>query len=286
MSIQAMMWVFDHSKAKGNARLVLLAIANHVSDDGEGWCYVSTILREANCSYAAYRRVTNELIEAGELARSVNDGAGLRSTRPDAKPNHWEFPHLTGRGAHSEHPVADRPARSARPAGRAKGASRALPSKEPLEEPLVELALDLPAVVDPVVTVWDTWRTLTGHHRAVLDDKRRRRIQRALKTFPLEDVLAAVQGWQHSPWHRGENPNRTVYDDIGTLLRDAAQIEKMRDLFLDATAVPDTTERDRDIAGMTNDGVTCATCEGKSWVFDEATQEAAPCPVCRAGIIP
>lgn len=280
-----MMWVFDHSKSKGNARLVMLSIANHLSDAGEGWCYVSTILREANCSYAAYRRVTTELIEAGELARSVNDGAGFRHTRPDAKPNHWEFPHLIVRGAQSEHPVADRPARSARPAGRAKGASRAVPSNEPLEEPLVELALDLPAPIDPVQTVWDTWRRSTGHQRAVLDDKRRKRIQRALKNFPLEDVTAAVQGWEHSPWHRGENPTGTVYDSIDTLLRDAAQIEKMRDCFLDGTARPEAAAaRDRDLAGM-EPAPRCSTCEGRTYVLTPS-DEAIPCPDCRQGIIP
>lgn len=140
---------------------------------------------------------------------------------------------------------------------------------------------------DPVAIVWETWKTSTGHHRAVLDEKRRKKIRKALDAFSLDDVTAAVQGWAHSPWHRGENPNETVYDGIETLLRDAAQIEKMRDLYLDHLSRIATARHARveEVAGPAP-GSVCATCEGRTWVYDEATGNAAPCPDCRAGIIP
>lgn len=145
------------------------------------------------------------------------------------------------------------------------------------------LVLGLPALVDPVAAVWETWQTSTGHHRAVLDTKRRKKIRAALDTYPLDDVLAAVQGWAYSPWHRGENPGQTVYDGVELLLRDAGQIEKFRDLYLDHLAR--TAEQDY-AAPRPSTGATCGTCEGKTWVYDDATEEAVPCPVCRAGIIP
>ena len=64
----------------------------------------------------------------------------------------------------------------------------------------------------------------------MFDAKRQRIIRRALKTHPVADLLDAVQGWQHSPHHRGENDSGTVYNDLGLLLRDAEHIEKFRDL--------------------------------------------------------
>jgi hypothetical protein len=76
-----------------------------------------------------------------------------------------------------------------------------------------------------VEQVFDTWRETTGKPKAQLDDKRRRKIQRALRAYPLDDVLAAVQGWRNDPW-----PERRRHNDIATLLRDADHIEKFRDL--------------------------------------------------------
>ncbi len=96
----------------------------------------------------------------------------------------------------------------------------------------VELALVSPPATgrDPVTEVFLEWQHSTGKRRANLDGKRRRIITSALKDYPLEDVLAAVKGWKHSPHHRGENERRTVYNDLDLLLRDSKHIEEFRDL--------------------------------------------------------
>lgn len=79
--------------------------------------------------------------------------------------------------------------------------------------------------------IFDAWAESTQRTtRTVFDSKRRAVINKALKTFPTADLLDAVQGWQHSPHHRGENPAGTVYNDLELLLRDAQHIEKFRDL--------------------------------------------------------
>jgi hypothetical protein len=84
-----------------------------------------------------------------------------------------------------------------------------------------------------VEAVLRAWIEASGRtDRTQLDAKRERWITRALKKFPLEDVLAAVKGWRHSPHHRGENDSGTVYNDLELLLRDAAHIEKFRDYEL------------------------------------------------------
>lgn len=79
--------------------------------------------------------------------------------------------------------------------------------------------------------VFDAWVKSTGKTGAtVLTDKRRRVIRAALKLYSLADVLDAVQGWEKSPHHRGENDRHTIYNDLELLLRDAEHIERFRDL--------------------------------------------------------
>jgi hypothetical protein len=79
--------------------------------------------------------------------------------------------------------------------------------------------------------VFDRWVEATGKtSRTKLDGKRRGLIERALKLYDLEEVLAAVTNWEHSPWHTGKNPQGKTYNDLGLLLRDADHIEKFRDM--------------------------------------------------------
>lgn len=83
----------------------------------------------------------------------------------------------------------------------------------------------------PVEIVFEAWKSVTKRTAAtVLDAKRQRLIANALRTHPLDDVLDAVRGWEHSSYHRGKNSARTPYNDLGLLLRDAEHIERFRDL--------------------------------------------------------
>lgn len=80
------------------------------------------------------------------------------------------------------------------------------------------------------IRVFDAWRESTGKERTVMDPKRRRLIQSRLKEFPVEDLVDAVRGWRHSPFHCGQNDHAKTYNDLGLLLRDAAHVEQFRDL--------------------------------------------------------
>lgn len=106
--------------------------------------------------------------------------------------------------------------------------------KHPLVEQPASLTLvPLPDVSpdgDRVGRIFNAWLDATGKKRAVLDTKRRRLINTALKTYPEADLIDAVRGWRNSPHHAGQNDNGTIYNDLGLLLRDAAHIERFRDL--------------------------------------------------------
>jgi len=77
----------------------------------------------------------------------------------------------------------------------------------------------------PVERVFEHWRSEFGHRKAVLDPKRRRVIQAALKLHDEETLRQSISGYRNSPHHMGENDQRTVYDDISLFLRDATRIE-------------------------------------------------------------
>jgi hypothetical protein len=96
--------------------------------------------------------------------------------------------------------------------------------------------------IDPIIEVFQAWKTSTGRgERTVLGAKRHRVIEQALKIYPASDVLLAVDGWRHSPHHRGENDRGVKYNDLELLLRDEKHIEMFRDLALagpTTTAIP------------------------------------------------
>jgi hypothetical protein len=86
-------------------------------------------------------------------------------------------------------------------------------------------------VGDGSLAVWEAWKHDTGHHRAKFDDKRRKRIQARLNEgFAPDELIAAISNRHHDPWLMGHNDTGKVFDGLETLLRDAAQVERLRDL--------------------------------------------------------
>lgn len=82
-----------------------------------------------------------------------------------------------------------------------------------------------------VNTVFEFWKVTHNHPTSKLDDKRRKRITARLSEgYPVDDLLAAISGALYDPWLMGKNPGNKRYDGIETLLRDAAQVERLRDL--------------------------------------------------------
>jgi hypothetical protein len=62
MSVQAISWVIEHSKHKGNSFVVLLMIANHARSDGTGaWPSVKTLAKESRVAERTIQRTINRL---------------------------------------------------------------------------------------------------------------------------------------------------------------------------------------------------------------------------------
>ncbi len=84
----------------------------------------------------------------------------------------------------------------------------------------------------PVVReVFEEWRVVHSHPTAKLDAKRTARIRGALKLHTPDQLKQAIRGALKDDWLMGRDPKSTKkYDGLETILRDAAQIEKMIDL--------------------------------------------------------
>ncbi len=69
------------------------------------------------------------------------------------------------------------------------------------------------------------WQKVMNHPKAKLDDKRKRFIKQALKSYSIEDLQRAIDGCASSSHHMGKNDNKTRYDAIDLIFRDADHIE-------------------------------------------------------------
>lgn len=79
MSVQALAWVLDHSRAENTARLVLMSLANHAGvDGGNAYPSVATIARQARCGESTVRKALETLQVLGELEET---GTGPKGTR-------------------------------------------------------------------------------------------------------------------------------------------------------------------------------------------------------------
>jgi hypothetical protein len=79
--------------------------------------------------------------------------------------------------------------------------------------------------------VFDAWVQATKRSpgRTQFTTERRRVIAAALKSYPLEDCLAAVTNIGADPWAMGVNDRNTPFNDVEHALKGAKRIEKYRD---------------------------------------------------------
>lgn len=204
MSVQAIAWVLEHSTLKGAHRCVMVSIANQLGPDGSGWVYIRRVLGEANCSRGTYRAAVQQAEAAGELRRLPFEGGGAR-LHDRHRPNLFVFPAL------HETPGVVAP-----------------------HGPVQGLTGERSGPTSDVKAVFTAWVQATGRDaaRVKLTEQRRKRIAARLKDgYSVADLTDAVHGVTRSDFHMGKNDLGQRYDDIGTVLRDGAQVEKFRDLW-------------------------------------------------------
>ncbi|WP_411574229.1 hypothetical protein [Streptomyces fradiae] len=81
MSHDVRAWVWDHSRSKGTARLILVLIADRCVDDRcIAYASVTALMKRANASRTAVRAALDKLIASGELVW-LDDRQGPRGER-------------------------------------------------------------------------------------------------------------------------------------------------------------------------------------------------------------
>lgn len=75
--------------------------------------------------------------------------------------------------------------------------------------------------------MFNVWRTTLGHPQAVLDDKRKSLIRRALKSgYSVDQLCQAIAGCSLTPYNLGKNDRGQRYDGLHVILKDADQIDR------------------------------------------------------------
>jgi len=114
--------------------------------------------------------------------------------------------------------------------------------------------------IDGIKQVFENWKKVLNHPRAVLDKKRVKVINERLRDgYTVEELNLVPHGVKLSPWNMGQNPNGTVYDSIGLIYRDADHIEKFIALANSKKSAP-----------------TSSTCRFCQWYSEDPTLQ--PCP--------
>ena len=78
---------------------------------------------------------------------------------------------------------------------------------------------------DPIERIFDHWRSMHQHPKAVLDKKRRALIREAVKNYGEQALKDCISGYKNSPHHAGINDRNTKYDTIDGMLKDAKHID-------------------------------------------------------------
>jgi hypothetical protein len=239
VSVKVTTWVWEHSRSRGPARLVLLAIADNAHDDGaQAWPSITTLIRKTGHVERTVQEALKALQELGELEIDYNGGPRrcnlyrvvMGTPAGDAPPQEM---HPAGdAGVQEVHPY---------PAGDA-GVTPQEMHPEPSIEPsrnrqktntVVDQARPgtLPTP-DAIRQVWETYldarQTVGLSINVRLTPKRRDKIRARLKAAPLQDVLDAAQGWTRDPW-----PERRQHCDAIHIFKSDEQVEKFRDLWRD-----------------------------------------------------
>jgi hypothetical protein len=89
------------------------------------------------------------------------------------------------------------------------------------------LRVSSPSSSDASTQLFNYWQRTMNHPRAILDKKRQRAIEQALKQgYTIPELQKAIDGCKKTPFNMGKNDRQQIYDDITLIFRDAEHIER------------------------------------------------------------
>jgi hypothetical protein len=79
---------------------------------------------------------------------------------------------------------------------------------------------------DEVAGIFAYWQKVMKSPGSALDDKRRSLIKRALKKYSAASICKAIRGCSRSPHNMGQNDQKTKYNGLDLILRNADKIDR------------------------------------------------------------
>lgn len=83
---------------------------------------------------------------------------------------------------------------------------------------------------EDVLLVFNHWQTVMSKNKALLDDKRSKIINRALKAYSIDDLKHAIDGCAKSDFHMGKNPTGTKYNELSNIFGDSEKTDRFIEL--------------------------------------------------------
>lgn len=227
MSNKALGWVFENSPYKGAKLVIHLAIADVVNDayGDEFWMSNGNLAIKANATRQTVNSTLQEMVEDGYLERL---GTGEYDTVK------YRFLYFEG-CRETLHPLSDLATPPVKngdtplsgnltpPVGKFD----TIPSRTQTVNPSGNQKET--NVVSDAQRVWDAYEeTLLkcGFQKKRATKDRMAKIKDKLKEWSVEELIQAVRGLEFSSFHRGDNDNGKVYNDILLILRDTKHIDQ------------------------------------------------------------
>ena len=245
MSIAITSMVWQRSKAKGPARLVLLALADHADEEGRAWPSAARLARYTLMDVRNVHRALARLVKEGEIVAAgkgprgviiyeIRPGGGV--SEPMAKPPEVEPTHL-GRNRQMAKSSCDD--FGIEPLAKSSGAPLAKSSDKPSIEPSLEPSRAAAAECRQAV---DEWNVLAGE----LDLSRVQRLtttRQSKLTARLKDA-GGIDGWQaalrkirNTPGLGGQN-DRGWHCDFDWLVSESNFTKVMEGKYDDWGTIP------------------------------------------------
>jgi hypothetical protein len=120
------------------------------------------------------------------------------------------------------------------PLGGPNGDRTVITSASYKESNTKDLKVNQKGLDEIVLQVFEYWRMKMGKNEgAKLDDNRKKTIVKALRTYPLSQIMLAIDGCSLSDFYMGREPGKpTKHNDITLILRNSTNIEKFIDFTL------------------------------------------------------
>ncbi len=80
--------------------------------------------------------------------------------------------------------------------------------------------------LDVVTQIFAYWQKTMSSPKSVLDTNRKGLITKALKNYSATEICKAIRGCSKSPHNMGQNDQKTKYNGLGLILRNAEKIDR------------------------------------------------------------